>query len=292
MIIYTKTGDHGTTLNYKNETLDKDSRYCNIIGEIDELNARLGGIGHIKIFNDKDISIELNNFINDIYDINKNICSFISKCIVYFDIKFITKLEQQIDIIKKLIPETNSFMLFNTYNSYILNMARTQSRKVERIFIGYTKYQSIDTDNENFIFKYLNRLSDFLYIYCLYYFYFDTKLLNNIELNLQHNPTYLYLSTLKKSNNTNTNINTNTNTEDINTTDINTEDINSDADDTNNSGTNDIHTNTNIENINSDIDDTDDTDNNGTDDINYNNKNTNFFKNWFSIFNRSGSFIN
>ena len=156
MGIYTKKGDRGETyLVGKSKKVGKNSKIINAIGSIDELNSLLGIISSLS---------KERGLMNDILKIQNNLFS-ISSIIAGSKINFSsgqTKyLEKQIDKLEASLPKVKGFIfpgggIVASYLMYARSIARRSEREVVKI--------SKDSRFENEILKYLNRLSDFLYI--------------------------------------------------------------------------------------------------------------------------------
>ena len=181
MKIYTKTGDGGMSYLYDGSRLYKDNIIFSILGENDELNARIGKLWSVIEENDyksfyvtlddiRDIqsSIEIINsniatpsFIdNDGIIKKKKECQTISK-------DMIENLEKNIDFMQKHIPKLTKFILPGvTVADSESHLCRTQTRKCERMIWSYVKENNNIID-EN-ILVYMNRLSDFFFVLSRY----------------------------------------------------------------------------------------------------------------------------
>ena len=146
--IYTKTGDDGQTSTAANERIDKTSPLIEAIGSIDEANSAIG------------MSTEYHNDIidriqSDLFDLGAvlagaNTITISEDRIVY--------LENTIDDYNKHLEPLNSFVL----PTGPLHNARTIVRRAER---DVWKIQGVDAN----IPKYLNRLSDLLFVMARYH---------------------------------------------------------------------------------------------------------------------------
>lgn len=137
MKIYTKTGDLGETGLWGGKRVPKNHQIIEALGAIDELNALLGTIN----------LSPLENIQKDLMTINSVIAGFETK------VPDPQKLEKEIDKMQAKLPELNRFIL----PKGPLHLARAVCRRAERRAI-----------TAGFKIKYLNRLSDYLFILARY----------------------------------------------------------------------------------------------------------------------------
>jgi cob(I)alamin adenosyltransferase len=146
--IYTKTGDDGKTSTATNERIDKSSDLIEAIGAVDEANSAIG------------MATEYHNDIidriqSDLFDLGAELAgaptiSISEERIVY--------LENVIDDYNEFLEPLHSFIL----PTGSLHNARTIVRRAER------QVWKIEGINVN-IPKYLNRLSDLLFVMARYH---------------------------------------------------------------------------------------------------------------------------
>lgn len=160
--IYTKTGDKGTTSLIGGTRVPKYDLRIEAYGTVDELNSFIG------LIKDQDINIEYKNVLLIVQDRLFTIESLLawdkSKTvnklpqIVEEDVLL---LESEIDKMNIDLPELHSFILpgGNTTISFC-HIARTVCRRTERIVIKLSQELII----EDLVLKYLNRLSDYLFV--------------------------------------------------------------------------------------------------------------------------------
>ncbi len=154
MKIYTKKGDAGITDLIKQRVKKSDLR-IEFNGTIDELNAFISyGKIYIKdenILNLLDEIIKKNSLA--MYEIAAN-----ETFILDSDVLF---LEKKIDFYQeKLVPLTKFIYFDENKGASILNIARTITRKAERVLVLIA--EGSKTNQE--LLKYLNRLSDLLFV--------------------------------------------------------------------------------------------------------------------------------
>lgn len=162
MKIYTKTGDKGQTSLYDGIRIDKDDIRVESYGTIDELNSYIGlCINYLQ--NKVEIS-ELRKIQHQLFDIGGELATKDSN-------KYKNKISQQdIEYLEKLIDfyiekiENNGGFKFIVPGTSLaasnLHIARTICRRAERRIITLSREEDIN----NLLIKYINRLSDFLYV--------------------------------------------------------------------------------------------------------------------------------
>ena len=162
MKIYTKQGDKGKTQLLGGTIVEKDNERIECYGSIDELNAHIGHIYDHKLPNE--IKKTLKIIQNKLFDMGSNIAfdkknkNIILPLILEKDI---TLLEEEIDKMEKDLPALTNFILPSGNKiASLTHIARTVCRRSERRLI-----KLIDiSKSENIHLKYLNRLSDFLFV--------------------------------------------------------------------------------------------------------------------------------
>jgi cob(I)alamin adenosyltransferase len=160
--IYTKTGDLGETSLLGGTRVKKSNERVEAYGTIDELNSFLG------LLRDQDIS---DNYKKVLLRIQENL--FISeariaadpdiqhKFLPVLEEKEINFLEDEIDEMNKSLKELTHFILPGGYApSSLCHVARTVCRRAERRVIRL----SVTNQEEIIIIRYLNRLSDYLFV--------------------------------------------------------------------------------------------------------------------------------
>jgi cob(I)alamin adenosyltransferase len=174
MKIYTKKGDKGKTSLIGGKRVFKNNPQVDAYGTIDELIANIGLVRSSNINNDY-IKKEYKFNIHD-YDIKKILLEIQNKLMICAcnvakekgkDIKLpsikeddVVLLEKWIDEMNDKLPKLKSFILpSGTVVSSLCHVSRTVCRRAERLTIG------ISEDNDyDMVIKYLNRLSDFLFV--------------------------------------------------------------------------------------------------------------------------------
>lgn len=164
MKIYTKTGDKGTTALVGGTRLSKAHIRIEAYGTVDELNSYIGLLG------DQPVNQQRRELLNEIQDRLFTMGSHLAsepeqtKRILpdLFD-QDITLLEEEMDKIDALVPPLKSFILPGGHQSVSFgHVARTVCRRAERSVIHLQEQEPV----EEIVIKYLNRLSDYLFMLC------------------------------------------------------------------------------------------------------------------------------
>ena len=157
--IYTRGGDKGLTSLGDGSRINKNNIRIKAYGDIDEANSSLG----ICIsFSSSKIKRVLLKVQNDLFDIGADLC-FPEKSKKYVTIssKKISFLELEIDKINKNLKKLNSFVLpSGSKSAAFIHMSRSLVRRAERSIVDLDQKEKVNPD----ILKYVNRLSDFLFV--------------------------------------------------------------------------------------------------------------------------------
>ena len=156
--VTTKTGDTGTTSLGSGERVKKDHPRVNLLGDLDHLNSVVGWT--ITVFSDNHIIEELKKIQQDIFNISGDI-SLPDRESVLLTEERILYIESQIDKITKELPPLKEFILPGGSECISrLHISRTSCRKAERSLISMYD----DTELNELHTKYMNRLSDYLFL--------------------------------------------------------------------------------------------------------------------------------
>jgi cob(I)alamin adenosyltransferase len=166
--IYTKTGDAGTTALGDFSRVAKTDPRIAAYADVDECNAAIGVALAMGQLSD-DIRAPLVAVQNDLFDLGADLCNPISPEPAYPPLRitedYITRLEGWCDQFNADLPKLDSFILpGGTPGAALLHVARTVARRAER-----AAWLLIEHDAEHtnpLAAKYLNRLSDLLFILC------------------------------------------------------------------------------------------------------------------------------
>ena len=162
MKIYTKKGDKGETSLLGGKRVSKSNIRIESYGTVDELNSWLGLIRDQKI--DSDTKKFLIHIQDRLFTIGSHLASDPKKKgikIPDINEENITALEKAIDKMNESLPEMKSFILpgGNEIVSFC-HIARCVCRRAERCVVNLSCEEKV----EDIIIKYLNRLSDYLFV--------------------------------------------------------------------------------------------------------------------------------
>ena len=162
MKIYTKTGDKGQTSLIGGARVPKSHIRIEAYGTIDELNSYIGLIRDQQI--DEHSSQILIEIQDRLFTIGSTLASDPEKSKMKIpDLKEedITLLEQEMDKMNETLPEMRSFILPGGHTTVsFCHIARCVCRRAERLTIHLSENSFVS----ELVIKYLNRLSDYLFI--------------------------------------------------------------------------------------------------------------------------------
>mmetsp|Transcript_798 Transcript_798/g.1190 ORF Transcript_798/g.1190 Transcript_798/m.1190 type:complete len:263 (-) Transcript_798:79-867(-) len=165
-MIYTRTGDKGTSMLYSGERRSKNDVVFEAMGATDELNGVLGIAREYCIMSNNGLDEPLADIQSRLFDIGAVIAtprsssseSKISK--TPFSESHTRDLEQLIDHMDSALPPLTTFILpSGGLSSTHLHLARSICRRAERRVVALVSEGEIELEVQ----KYLNRLSDFLF---------------------------------------------------------------------------------------------------------------------------------
>jgi cob(I)alamin adenosyltransferase len=167
--IYTRTGDDGSTaLADGTRTAKSDSRLA-AYADAEEANAAIGAaitFGELPA----DITTVLQRVQNELFDVGADLANPISDAPppyppLRIGEEYIARLEAECDAFNAELPVLRSFILpGGTPGATLLHVARTVTRRAER-----SAWAAVDEHGDSVSplpAKYLNRLSDLLFIIC------------------------------------------------------------------------------------------------------------------------------
>lgn len=171
MKIYTKTGDKGKTSLIGGTKVYKSDLRIEAYGTVDELNSFVGlCLDHLKSHN-------ISNVLSEIQDRLFTIGSALA-CDPEKETKLkipdlhetdVELLEKEIDKMNEVLPVMKSFILPGGHVTVsTLHITRTVCRRAERCCVKMEKKEMVREDSlgdiKSHIIKYLNRLSDYLFV--------------------------------------------------------------------------------------------------------------------------------
>lgn len=164
MKIYTKTGDKGTTALFGGKRVSKADLRIDAYGTVDELNAYIGLLRDQDVNNnrtDKLIAIQNNLFVMG--SILATVPGDTKVKIPSLQEADVEKLERSIDEMDRILPPMRSFVLPGGHPSVSTgHVARTVCRRAERLVVALDSAEPVAP----LVLKYLNRLSDYLFVLC------------------------------------------------------------------------------------------------------------------------------
>ncbi|RYD55339.1 MAG: cob(I)yrinic acid a,c-diamide adenosyltransferase [Sphingobacteriales bacterium] len=166
--IYTKTGDKGSTSLIGGVRVPKSHIRIESYGTIDELNSYMGMV------NDLAQNTTISEWLREVQDRLFTVGSVLAtnpdkevkmKLPDVHDTD-VTWLEERIDEMNAVLPEMRSFILpGGQLAASTCHVARCVCRRAERLCVGMQEQEEQIPD---LIVKYLNRLSDFLFVLARY----------------------------------------------------------------------------------------------------------------------------
>ena len=163
--VYTRTGDDGTTSLGSGERRKKYDLRVDAYGTLDEVNAAIGLV-RLHTAGDAALDPALARIQNDLFDVEADLC--LSEKgpggarLTVTDTQ-VTWLEGEIDRLNADLAPLRSFILpGGTPAAAYMHLARTVCRRAERIMVAL-RDQPGETVTDASL-KYVNRLSDFLFV--------------------------------------------------------------------------------------------------------------------------------
>lgn len=162
MKIYTKTGDKGETSLFGGKRVSKADTQVEAYGAVDELTSYLGLL--IAYLPDEKKQVLLTAIQKNLYEMMA-VLSGAKQPIEHIAAR-INELEQTIDQIEAELPELRRFILpQGNKETATAHIARTICRRAERSVVRLQTEEKIDEEKIKIIIQYLNRLSDFLFVF-------------------------------------------------------------------------------------------------------------------------------
>ena len=164
--IYTRGGDKGQTSLGDGARVSKTNIRVDAYGDVDELNAIIG-LARLHCVNDADAMLA--RIQNDLFDLGGDLCTPEEDTPKYPPLRMIAaqveRLEKEIDSLNGELSPLNSFILpGGSAASAHLHHARTVCRRAERRMVSLVAIEKIN----DFSIRYINRLSDFLFVLARY----------------------------------------------------------------------------------------------------------------------------
>ena len=167
MKIYTRTGDDGTTGLIGGTRVKKHNIRLESYGTIDELNSYMGMIRAMQT--DKKTDQVIEGIQNKLFVIGANLATEESIEIVKKQLPCkksdVELLEKEMDRMNLELPDLRNFILpGGAQVAAVCHVARTVCRRAERRIVELAESQEVDAQ----LIKYINRLSDYLFVLSRY----------------------------------------------------------------------------------------------------------------------------
>lgn len=168
--IYTRTGDDGTTaLGDMSRTAKTDPRLI-AYADVDETNAAIG-LAAVDGELDVDVVALLTRIQHDLFDVGADLCTPVIDDPKHAPLRvepdYIVRLESACDKYNETLEPLRSFVIpSGTTGSVLLHVARTVARRAERS--TWSAIEAHPRSTNILTAKYLNRLSDLLFILSRY----------------------------------------------------------------------------------------------------------------------------
>lgn len=164
MKIYTKTGDKGHTSLVGGTRVSKTELRIEAYGTVDELNSYVG------LVRDQAVNIDRKDILKEIQDRLFTIGSILAsetdqtkKRIPDLHESDIELLEKEMDRMDESLEPMRFFILPGGHQSVSFgHLARTVCRRAERVVLRLAEESEIN----DLVIRYLNRLSDYLFVLC------------------------------------------------------------------------------------------------------------------------------
>ena len=162
MKIYTKTGDKGTTSLIGGKRVPKYNLRIEAYGTVDEL------ISYIGLIRDQEIDPKIKTSLLEIQDKLMVVASILATDCEDCELKLpelkekdIAFLEQEIDAMESELQPLRSFIYTGGHTTVsFCHVARTVCRRAERVTLQLSEKFLVPDD----VLKYINRLSDYLFV--------------------------------------------------------------------------------------------------------------------------------
>ena len=169
--IYTRTGDDGTTALGTGERRKKYDPRIEAYGTVDETNSVLG-LARLHTKDAPEVDAMLARIQNDLFDLGADLCmpdkgKGPGGARLTVTEAQVARLEQEIDRLNTELKPLRSFVLpGGSAGAAALHLARTVCRRAERLIAELA--DSPDEEVSAPVLKYVNRLSDFLFVAARY----------------------------------------------------------------------------------------------------------------------------
>ena len=163
-MIYTKTGDKGTTSLVGGSRVSKDDARGEAYGTVDELNSHIGLLAEMMRQMEGGYYDELKAVQHNLFTLQTLLATEDSE--IYSKLPQLAEeevemLERQIDILTDMLPKLQNFVIAGgNMTGAQCHVCRTVCRRAERRVVTLARQAHVD----DVLMRYLNRLSDYLFV--------------------------------------------------------------------------------------------------------------------------------
>jgi len=162
-MIYTKTGDKGTTSLVGGSRVSKDDVRVEAYGTVDELNSHVGLLAEM-MRGQQGYYDELKAVQRNLFTIQTLLATedeALYARLPQLEEEEVEILERQIDTLSDRLPQLHSFVIAGgNMTGAQCHVARTVCRRAERCVVTLSRNSAVD----DVLMRYLNRLSDYLFV--------------------------------------------------------------------------------------------------------------------------------
>jgi cob(I)alamin adenosyltransferase len=165
--VYTRTGDDGTTGLGGGQRVPKDSPRIEAYGTVDELSSTIGVAMALGL--EPRLTETLARIQNELFNLGSDLCILeedkVKMPVPVVEERNVDALERLMDELSEELPPLDNFILpGGSPGAAQLHVARTVCRRAERLTIALARLEPVGP----FVVKYLNRLSDALFVMSRY----------------------------------------------------------------------------------------------------------------------------
>jgi cob(I)alamin adenosyltransferase len=165
--VYTRTGDDGTTGLGGGQRVPKDSVRIETYGTVDELSSEIGAAVALGL--SSRLAETLARIQNELFNVGSDLCILeedkARMPVPVVEARHVEALERLMDELSSELPALDNFILpGGSPGAAQLHVARTVCRRAERLAVALAREEAVGP----FVVKYLNRLSDALFVMARY----------------------------------------------------------------------------------------------------------------------------
>jgi cob(I)alamin adenosyltransferase len=165
--VYTRKGDDGSTRLGGGQKVPKDSLRIEAYGTVDELNSHIGAALAAGLH--ETLTEALRPIQNELFHLGSDLCILEEDktrfLVPRIEQRHVDALEQLMDRLSEELEPLENFVLpGGTPGAALLHVARTVCRRAERLVVALGRQEAVGA----FTVKYLNRLSDALFVMSRY----------------------------------------------------------------------------------------------------------------------------